>query len=136
MFLRLCSKRTDSFIYPLNACIVQTEVCVCVCVTFKTDLVKCTHTVMGRSCGCCVAGLLRGTGSEQFAEETGMAFTGTLLRRTASPHATIDMKMTNMLCSTMKDPLHTTLYSIAIDPRCPSLLPPGPKELNTQICFI
>lgn len=44
----------------------------------------------------------------------------------------IEMKTTNMACSTMKDPLHTTLNSIAIDPYCLSLLLPGFSAKRAQ----
>lgn len=40
------------------------------------------------------------------------------------PPLAIETKTTNMVCSTMKDPLHTTLNSIAIDSYCLSLLLP------------
>lgn len=48
-----------------------------------------------------------------------IGFSSTLLHT-----PTLKAKTTNMDCSTMKDPLHTTLNSIAIDPNClPLLLP-------------
>lgn len=52
------------------------------------------------------------------APGAGKGFASTLLHSRTPPSSAIETKTTNMVCSTIKDPLHTTLNSIAIDPYC------------------